>query len=879
MILDLIQATALLLALSLLQGLCIRYLELKPRLAEIASGLIFGSVCIVGMMIPINLAPGVIVDGRSVVLSMAGLFGGPLTGVIAGVVAGAYRLSLGGDGMVVGITAIALGVGLGLAYRFVWTRAWITRTPLSLFAFGALVHSLSIVIIGLVPGQSIEKVFASLGLPYLLIMGAATAVLGFLLQDLEDRQRNERTLRERKARLRAIAGAVPDILFVLDENGRYQEVMTHDEGLLYREAGKLLGRRLHDVLPEPVSTRLVGAIREAIQSGNPVTVEYALETPKGQRIFEGRIQAIEGDGQPRTVVFIAQDVTHRATLEQERRIAAIAFESQQGMMVTDADTRILRVNKAFTEVTGYRAEEVIGQPSSILASGRHGPGFYRDMWLQLAAKDLWEGEIWNRRRNGEVYPERLSISAVRDDSGRITHYVGSFTDITLRKANEEEIHALAFYDQLTGLPNRRLLTDRLHHALAHSNRDGSRGALMFIDLDDFKDINDLLGHQAGDTLLARAAGRLRLSVRETDTVARFGGDEFVVLLEQLPSDELAAAATAERLAEALLATLGAPYLIGDQHKVCTASIGIAMFCDHEQTVDELMQSADLSMYESKRQGKNRIRFFDPVMQRTVSERIQLENDLREALSQGQFELHYQAQCDADGRIDGVEALARWHHPARGLVPPGLFIPIAERCGLMPALGRELLAMACTQLGHWRNDPRFAALRLSVNLSASQLYAPDFVTETRDLLARTGCPPDHLVLELTESMLVDDMEAAVQTMATLRDLGIRFSIDDFGTGYSSLAYLQRLPLDELKIDRSFVQDLPDNASSLAIVRSIVALARSLGLRLIAEGVEEPHQVHALLKEGCSSFQGYRFHRPMAVADFEDRVRRDATPCRT
>ncbi|MHB1372904.1 MAG: EAL domain-containing protein [Thauera sp.] len=867
MILDLIQTAALLLALSLLHGFSIRFLDGRPRLTQLASGLIFGSVCLVGMTIPIHFAPGVIVDGRSVLLSMAALFGGPVTGLIAGVMAVAYRVWLGGAGMAIGTTVIALAVVLGLAYRAAWARGRITRKPLQLFAFGVTVHALSIVLIGLVPTQSISQVFAALGLPYLLIMGTATCLLGLLLQDLEARQLNERALRERTARLRAIVGAVPDILFVLDENGRYLEAMTHDESLLYREVESILGRRLQDVLPEPVGDLLVSAVRQAIASSVPVVTEYALDTPGGHRIFEGRIQAIDGDEHPRTVVFIAQDVTLRATLEQERRIAAIAFESQQAMMVTDARSRILRVNKAFTEVTGYGIDEVIGQNPDILSSGRHDAAFFRALWQQLETTDLWEGEIWNRRRNGEVYPERLSISAVRDENGAITHYVGCFTDITRDKASEEEIHVLAYYDHLTGLPNRRLLTDRLRQALAHSRRTGMRGALIFIDLDDFKDINDLHGHQAGDILLTQAATRLRGRIRETDTVARFGGDEFVVLIEQLAEDELTAATTAEHLAEDILKALGAPYVIGSRSSVCTASVGIAMFCRADDDVDALMQGADLSMYESKRHGKNQIRFFDPAMQRTVSERLQLETDLREALAHDQFELHFQAQCDAEGQIDGVEALARWRHPRRGMVPPGIFIQTAERCGAMPALGRKLLEMACIQLGRWALDPAFAGLRLSVNVSAIQLYSPNFIAETCALLERTGCPADRLLLELTESMLIDDIEGAIGTMDALRDIGIRFSIDDFGTGYSSLAYLQRLPLDELKIDRSFISDLPKDANSLEIVKTIIALARALDLRVIAEGVETHSQLDTLIEEGCAGFQGYLFHRPGPASAFE------------
>ena len=871
MILELIQTVALLLALGLLHGVSMRTLSARPRLGELASGLIFGGVCLISMMIPIQLAPGVIVDGRTVLLSMAALFGGPVTGLTAGAVAGAYRMWLGGAGMVVGTVLIGLAVVLGLAYRAAWMHGRVTRKPLPLFAFGFALHALSIVLIGLIPGQGIANVHATLGLSYLPIMGAATSLLGLLLQDLEARRHDERVLREREARLRAIAGAVPDLLVVLDEDGRYLEVMTQDERLLYCEPGAAVGRRLHEVLPEPVGTLLINALRQALRSGRPTLTEYALDTPKGHCFFEGRIQAIEGDEVPRTAVLIVQDVTHRALLEQEQRIAAIAFESQQGMMVTDAGARILRVNKAFTTITGYAGAEVIGHPARMLSSSRHDEAFFREVWQQLEQHALWEGEIWNRRRSGEVYPAHLTISAVRDEGGSVTHYVGCFTDITQSKASEEEIHALVYYDHLTGLANRRLLIERLRQALAHSNRDAWFGALMFIDLDDFKNINDLLGHHAGDELLTQAAARLSTAVREADTVARFGGDEFVVLVEQLPSDSVAAAAAARRLAEKLAEKMGSPYTISNQRHFCTASIGIAMFTDEVQTVEELMQSADLSMYEAKRQGKNQIRFFDPVMQQKVSERLQLEADLREALAQDQFDLHYQAQCDGDGRIEGVEVLARWQHPRRGSVPPGVFIPAAERSGYMPTLGRRLLEKACIQLGRWAGDPRFAALRLSLNVSAGQLYEPDFVAETRALLERTGYPADRLVFELTETMLISDMEAAIQTMEALRNMGIRFSIDDFGTGYSSLAYLQRLPLDELKIDRSFIHHLPDDASSLAIVRTIVALARTLGLRLIAEGVEAAPQRDSLAHEGCTSFQGYMFYRPVSIDAFEAAVK--------
>ena len=880
MFIDLIQTTALLLALSLLQGHCSRLLGARPRLAEIASGIVFGGVCVVGMMIPITLAPGVIVDGRSVVLSMAGLFGGGVVGGIGTLIAAVYRGWLGGSGVFIGISAIVVAMLLGLSYRALSQRGLVSRGPVALFIFGVIVHALSILMISTVPGQTLAAVYANLGLTYLLVMGAATALLGLLLADLEHRAQTELALAKREAHLHAITNAIPDILFVIDDKGRYLEAKTHDESLLYRDISGLIGRTLHEVLPTALAARLLPEIQEAIANDRPRTVEYTLDTPSGQRTFEARIQAIDPQGhEPRAVVFIAQDITERVMLEQERRIAAIAFESQQGMLVTDAETRILRVNRAFTEVTGYPAEEVIGKRTNMLSSGRHNTAFYRDLWEQLTANNLWEGEIWNRRRNGEEYPERLAISAVRNAAGVVTHYIGNFTDITLSKASEAEIHTLAYYDHLTGLPNRRMLTDRLRQALALSDRSHSRGALMFIDLDDFKNINDVHGHHAGDALLQQAATRLQAVVRESDTVARFGGDEFVILLEHLSNDEVSAATAAEQIAEKVLSAFAQPFLLAKQEHKCTASIGIAMFNDHHQTVDELMQSADLSMYESKRQGKNQLHFFDPVMQRTVTERLQLEADLRRSLANNELELHYQIQCDAQGKVRGAEALARWRHPLRGLVPPTTFIPVAERCGLMPALGSHLLELACTRLGQWAHDPLRSTLRLSVNVSAVQLYAPHFVAETRSLLERTGCPPDRLVLELTESILLGDIEQAIQTMEALRTLGIRFSIDDFGTGYSSLAYLQRLPLDELKIDRSFVQDLPHTAESLAIVKTIVALARTLDIRIIAEGVEEQEQLDALIANGCDVFQGYFFSRPLAPDAFDAHLCATAAQART
>jgi diguanylate cyclase (GGDEF)-like protein/PAS domain S-box-containing protein len=400
----------------------------------------------------------------------------------------------------------------------------------------------------------------------------------------------------------------------------------------------------------------------------------------------------------RAVVLLTRDITDRVRLEQEQRIAAIAFESQQGMMITDARSVILRVNKAFTEITGYAPEEAIGHKTSMLSSGRHDAAFYqRDVGV-AGQRGVWEGEIWNRRRNGDIFPERLSVSAVRSTRGEVTHYVAAFMDITHSKAAEDEIRRLAFYDALTGLPNRRLMSDRLNQAMAASARSGQHGALMFIDLDDFKNVNDLLGHHNGDLLLQKAGARLRDIVRETDTVARFGGDEFVVLLACLSEAADEAAQQAERIAEAMLAALNRPYMLDGHVRQNSASIGVAMFLGTDHSLDEMMRRADLSMYESKQLGKNRVRFFDPVMQETVTARLRMEDEIRSALAARQFDVFYQPQWEEGRGIVSAEALLRWRHHTKGYIPPVEFIPVAERAGLMPALG----AMSCAK--RWTNRP-------------------------------------------------------------------------------------------------------------------------------------------------------------------------------
>jgi diguanylate cyclase (GGDEF)-like protein/PAS domain S-box-containing protein len=872
MVLDLIKATALILALSLLQGFNARFWRERHTARNIGSGLIFGVMCVVGMMMPITLTPGVIFDSRSAVLSMAALFGGPLVGAIAGAVAAAYRLHLGGGGALIGVLVIVVSLLLGLAMRTLTRSGRVVPGFPSFLALGGVVHAAALLLFLGLPGDSASQVFEVLALPYLLTLAPATALLGVLLLDLEERQRTGKALRASEARMRAITEAVPDVLMVLDEDGRYLKIRAPDEKLLFADADALSGKLMTDVLTPEKAAMFQSYVRRTLESDSAQVLEYTLETQGGMRVFEARARSLDVTFEGRrAVVLLTRDITERVRLEQEQRIAAIAFESQQGMMITDAYSVILRVNKAFTVITGFSAEEAIGQRTSLLASGRHDTAFYRAMWSKLHTDGAWEGEIWNRRRNGEVYPVRLSISAVRNAEGVVTHYVAAFMDITFSKAAEDEIRRLAFYDALTGLPNRRLLSDRLGQAMASTSRTSRHGALMFIDLDDFKNVNDLLGHHNGDLLLQKAGARLRDIVRETDTVARFGGDEFVVLLADLPEHSVDAAQHAERVAEAMLAALSRPYVLDGQTRQTSASIGIAMFSGTTHSIDEMLRRADLSMYESKQRGKNRLHFFDPVMQETVTARLRLEDEIRNGLATRQFRVHYQAQVENGRGIVSAEALARWRHPDKGFIPPAQFIPVAERAGLMPVLGRQVMEDALEQLALWAHRPETAHLSVAINISAAQLYQVEFADSVLDAITRTGAPPGKVVLELTESILLGDVDGAIAVMQRLRACGIRFSIDDFGTGYSSLAYLQSLPINELKIDRSFVRKLPESEGNLAIVRAVVALASALDVKVIAEGVETEAERNALAGNGCQFFQGYLFARPLPAGEFEALLR--------
>ncbi|MEX6504043.1 EAL domain-containing protein [Pseudomonas zhanjiangensis] len=868
MLLNLVQGAALLLSLCWLQAVNAHLWGKRRLTTQLVSGLLFGGTCVIGMLTAITVQPGIIYDARTVVLSMAGLFGGPLVGAIAVVLAGACRLWLGGVGAAGGVVEIVLTMLLGLGYRSLYLRGKASIRPFSLWLFGLLVQCLGVFLLLLMPREQLPFLLAEMALPMLLVMPIATVLLGSMLEYIEQRKRADQALQVSEARTRAITGAIPDLLLVLDQDGRYLEVVYPRDNPVYALCPRQVGQSLFDVLPLAEAGRLQAFIRQTLTSGTPQKVEYTMPGPHGPLLLEGRSQRLDGlyDGK-RAVVFLVRDITERKNAERELRIAATAFESQQGMIITDPDSRILRVNKAFTAITGYSPEDVLGRKTQMLSSGRQSPEFYRDMWRSLIETDKWQGEIWNRRKNGEIFPEWLSISGVRNAQGQLINYVASLTDSTERKAAEDRIKQLAFYDALTALPNRRLLLDRLQHAVVTSARSGRFAALMFLDLDNFKNINDLYGHQAGDKLLCLAAERLGNAVRAGDTVARLGGDEFVVMLEGLDSQASEAASQAEQVAEKVLAALSAPYLVGTVELRSSTSVGVVLFNDDACSSEELMMRADLSMYEAKAAGKCAVRFFDPAMQEAVSTRLRLEEEIGSGLQAGEFIGYLQPQVDQVHGLLGAEVLVRWQHPRRGLLGPVSFIEVAERAGLIEQLDFQMLRGACQQLAAWRQQPAMSRLSLAVNISARLLYQVDFVERLLQLLQETGADPGRLKLELTESLLLDDLPGASARMLALKRHGIRFSIDDFGTGYSSMAYLQQLPLDQLKIDQSFVRKLPEDDSNLAIIRAICALANSLDLEVIAEGVETDAQRMTLQGLGCNHYQGYLFGRPLPLAEFE------------
>ena len=666
---------------------------------------------------------------------------------------------------------------------------------------------------------------------------------------------------------------VPGGVARLDREYRVLYVNEQQARWLHRTPEQLQGQLLADVIPAAVMARMQPQLQKA----------FAGETA----VFENRIDALDGPQYRHTtlvpesiteqgvvaVVVFAYDLTELKRIEtelaqQKAHLARVVNAMPDMVFLKDAQGVYLSCNPVFERFAGKPEREIIGctdydiSPASAAEQFRAYDRRAMQAWQPL----VYEEQLTFAEDGYQGYFETIK-TPIRDLHGRVTGILGVCRDITDRKRAEQEIERLAFYDALTGLPNRRLLLDRLQRSLAACQRSKNLGALLFIDLDNFKDLNDTLGHDMGDQLLSQVATRLVGSVREADTVARFGGDEFVVMLDNLNPELAEAAAQAETVAEKLLASLNLPFALGGQQHYSTPSIGITLFGDERLSVDELLKRADLAMYQAKAAGRNTQRFFDPDMQAAVNARSNLEADLRQGLARNELLVHYQPVVDHQARLVGAEALVRWRHPQRGMISPGDFIPLAEQTGLILPLGQYVLETACRQLHRWSQSPTTAHLSISVNVSARQFRQPGFVAEVLGTLKDCQAKPRLLKLELTESLLLGDIEDTIVRMEQLKSEGVGFALDDFGTGYSSLSYLKRLPLDQIKIDQSFVRDVLSDPNDAAIVRTILALAKSLDLQVVAEGVETTGQLGFLRLHGCEGFQGYLFGRPVPVEEID------------
>ncbi len=700
--------------------------------------------------------------------------------------------------------------------------------------------------------------------------GQVTGFLG-MARDITREQEAEQALTLSKQRYRSLFSAMSEGVVMQDKNGQILAANKAAQAILGLDEETLQGRLSGDFQTvDSNGNPLPGHRHPAMQTlatgaacHNQV---MGLTQPGGAiRWLSVNSEPVLGDGskEPQAVVATFVDITERKAAEDKLRLSASVFaNSYEGIMVTDAANRIVEVNPAFTRITGYSAEEVIGRSPSLLASGRQDQAFYQSLWDSLNQQDAWRGEIWNRRKSGEVYAEILAISAVRDQRGQVLNYIGVFSDISQIKAHEKELDLIAHYDPLTGLPNRRLLGDLLGRQLAYCKRRQQSFAVAFIDLDGFKPVNDTYGHQAGDELLVEIAKRLKMALRDSDIVARLGGDEFVVLLNDVASPQ-----EMVQSLRRVLAVINEPADIEGNLVQVSASIGVTSYPEDGSDAEILLRHADQAMYKAKQAGKNRYHLFDLERDKEVTGYQSWLNQLQDALNGDQLQLYYQPKVDlASGEVAGCEALLRWQHPTEGLKVPGDFLPQLLSSDLDLRLGQWVLEKALCQLEHWQQQG--LALSLSVNISASHLLQQDFAEQLATLLAKhPNVSPRHLELEIVETSALTELDQAALNLAHCKKLGVRTALDDFGTGYASLTYLRRLPLDCLKIDQGFVSQMLDDPNDLCIVENVITMARALNRNVVAEGVESQQQAQALLQLGCSQVQGYGLARPMPASSLD------------
>ena len=710
-----------------------------------------------------------------------------------------------------------------------------------------------------------------------LLVSLLMAYLARLLLQLKAHEKDLESMVAKRTReieatqqqLKATIEAIPDLLFELDSEGRFINIHHQRPDMLVAPAASMLGNSIYQHLPTAAAQSFAAALREADEATWSTGHELMLDLPmRGATWFElsvSRKATTPGGGAPGYVV-LSRDITERKIAQKALVLTSQAFDqSSEAIVLCDAQGSAVRVNRAFSRITGFSAAEALGRPVSLFTANADATTSFDQLCEQLNPQGFWEGEVCSRRKDGSIYPQWLSLSNVRDEQDRVTHHIALFRDTTQQRETQDRIRHLAHFDHLTGLPNRALLAERAQRDIEQERRNGGSLAMVFIDLDHFKNVNDSLGHRIGDTLLVAMSKRLQALVRAQDTVSRLGGDEFLLLLPGTTAEAAALMATD------LLHALAQPFQIDQYELTTTLSIGIAVFPTDGGNFDTLYQRADAAMYRAKRSGRNRHSFFTADLEARSARTLALENALHRALERQQFELHYQPQVSLHTRqIVGAEALLRWRHPELGMVSPAEFIPVAENSGMIVAIGEWVLRTAARDAKHWL-DQQLPLRTVSVNLSAIQFRHPQLPDMVSRCLHEANLCASHLELELTEGAAVDDPDAALTVMQQLHERGARLSMDDFGTGYSSLNQLKRFPLGKLKIDQSFVRDVSVDASDRAIISAIIRMAQAMDMTTTAEGVETEEQLAFLLEQGCDEGQGYLFSRPVPALAFEALLR--------
>jgi diguanylate cyclase (GGDEF)-like protein/PAS domain S-box-containing protein len=863
---ELIKLTALLLAFTMLLTFVFRAVGNSSTQSKLLQGALFGFIAVIGMSMPVNFSPGFIFDPRSVLVSMAGFFGGPITAIPAGIIAGGYRLWLGGAGAVAGMLVVVLSCFAGVVGYYLRKRYHYTVNPVNLFIFGFASHLIALCGLFVLPNEIMWKVIKNLSIPFFVIYPPMTVFLGFLIDFIGKKFDIEMQLVSSTAQLRGLFKASPDLMWLKDKDGVYLMCNHQFEKFFGASESEIKGKTDYDFVDEGLADLFRRMDKEAMDSGNTTTNEELVNFSDDGR--EALLETIKTPIYHKNktllgVLGVSHDITQRSATEARLRQSAIVFEStSEGVVITDRGANILDVNQSFTDITGYTRQEVIGSNTRILNSGKQNQEFYVGMWESLTQKGRWRGEIWNKRKDGSIYPEWLTISEVKNTNNKVTNYVAVFSDITTIKESLDKLEYLAHHDPLTGLPNRLLFNERLEASLSRAKRHHTKLAILFVDVDRFKNINDSFGHKAGDDLLKHISNGLKAVTRKEDLTARISGDEFVILLEDIDDTNYIISAIGK-----VMDVISSAFVIENHSIQVTASVGVSLFPMDGDDVIDLIRNADAAMYRAKDEGRNTYQFYTRDLTQKAFERVVMENELREALAQGEFVLYYQPQMDLTSkRINGLEALLRWNHPHLGLVPPAEFIPLAEDSGLINPIGEWVMHEACRQGKKWL-DSGMEFGRVAVNVSSVQINKGQLIDIVTKALTESGLPPSCLELEVTEGAIMKRTDSAINQMRELRKLGITLSVDDFGTGYSSLSYLKKLPISKLKIDQSFVRDIPEDADDNAIVKAVISMGRNLGLTVIAEGVETECQEAFLAESKCHEVQGYLYSKPVCVKEID------------